>query len=299
MHILIVLLPVAFGITLAFGPVWAWIALRKRRTRTGARRHPMKEPLLRPPGYSLGQRAENALAEAMLSLVCVPLVVVLIFAAHAAQTAYLGHEEGVLRVLISVAGAGASSVWLLLRARKSLLTHRDCRLGWEGEVAVAEALQPLAARGFRVFHDVPAKGFNVDHVVVGPTGVFAVETKARIKRSKDRNAHRLIYDGQKLHFPDYATDKPLEQARAQARWLSDFLSSAVAKPLKVQPVLCIPGWWIERKKWGDVVVQSAKACDKYFDGPHLQRILDEQTIGMIGHQLEQRCRDVALGESLL
>lgn len=259
----------------------------------------MKEPLLRPPGYSLGQRAESALAEAMLSLICVPLAVVLIFAVHAAQTAYLGHEEGFLRILVSVVGAGASSVWLLLRTRESLLMHRDCRLGWEGEVAVGEALQPLLARGFKVFHDVPANRFNVDHVVVGPTGVFAVETKARIKRGKDRNAHRVVYDGETLHFPTYVTDKPLEQARAQARWLSDFLSSAVAKPLKVQPVLCVPGWWVERKKWGDVVVQSAKACDKYFDGPHLQRILDEQTIGMIGHQLEQRCRDVVLGEGLL
>ena len=36
--------------------------------------------------------------------------------------------------------------------------------------------------GFAVFHDVPGdKAFNVDHVVIGPQGVFAVETKGRGK----------------------------------------------------------------------------------------------------------------------
>ena len=28
-----------------------------------------------------------------------------------------------------------------------------------------------------VYHDIQADQFNIDHVVVGPSGVFAVETK--------------------------------------------------------------------------------------------------------------------------
>src|SRR5687767_8208797 len=37
--------------------------------------------------------------------------------------------------------------------------------------------------GFRVFHDVPFDDFNIDHVLVGPTGVYAGS-----KRSHRENA---------------------------------------------------------------------------------------------------------------
>jgi len=32
--------------------------------------------------------------------------------------------------------------------------------------------------GYHVYHDFPAERFNIDHVVVGPAGAFAIETKA-------------------------------------------------------------------------------------------------------------------------
>ena len=37
-----------------------------------------------------------------------------------------------------------------------------------------EKVRPM---GCQVLHDVPADSFNIDHVVVGLTGLFAVETK--------------------------------------------------------------------------------------------------------------------------
>ena len=51
--------------------------------------------------------------------------------------------------------------------------------GAEGEERTAEYLDPLAAKGFVIFHDrkIPMSPANVDHIVIGPTGVFVVETK--------------------------------------------------------------------------------------------------------------------------
>src|SRR5688572_1213217 len=57
----------------------------------------------------------------------------------------------------------------------------DSRLGFTGERVVGEELNQFLASGFRVFHDVPFDNFNIDHVLVGPPGVYAVETKARRK----------------------------------------------------------------------------------------------------------------------
>jgi hypothetical protein len=51
--------------------------------------------------------------------------------------------------------------------------------GAEGEERTAAALGPLAAEGYVIFHDrrIPMSLANIDHIVIGPTGVFVVETK--------------------------------------------------------------------------------------------------------------------------
>src|SRR6476469_10354007 len=53
--------------------------------------------------------------------------------------------------------------------------------GAEGERQTANALAMLPAAGWFVLHDVrwPGKRFaNIDHVVIGPGGVFVIDSKA-------------------------------------------------------------------------------------------------------------------------
>ena len=46
-----------------------------------------------------------------------------------------------------------------------------------GSARSANFLQRLRADGAQIFHDVPADGFNLDHVVVADKGIFVIETK--------------------------------------------------------------------------------------------------------------------------
>ena len=55
---------------------------------------------------------------------------------------------------------------------------RNLLLGARGELRVARELAPLESEGYRVIHDLDTGHGNIDHVIVGPTGVFAIETKA-------------------------------------------------------------------------------------------------------------------------
>jgi hypothetical protein len=53
--------------------------------------------------------------------------------------------------------------------------------GAAGEVKTSLLLEPLEAEGFRILHDrkIPgARNANIDHIVIGPPGVFVVETKS-------------------------------------------------------------------------------------------------------------------------
>jgi hypothetical protein len=51
------------------------------------------------------------------------------------------------------------------------------REGAEGERATAKALRPLTKAGWVLVHDMQTDRGNIDHVLVGPPGVFMLETK--------------------------------------------------------------------------------------------------------------------------
>ena len=68
----------------------------------------------------------------------------------------------------------------VLGAEERLQKRRD-PLPWlkgaRGEEAVGQVLEELDGFGYRTLHDIETGRGNLDHVVVGPTGIFAVETK--------------------------------------------------------------------------------------------------------------------------
>lgn len=145
-----------------------------------------------------------------------------------------------------------------------------------------------------MFHDFPAEKFNIDHVVAGPTGVYAIETKGRPKRSSsgDNKGWEVEYDGRSLRFPEWAETAPLQQAFNQAKWLKEWLSSAVGESLQVQPILLLPGWFVRRTASEGIAVLNPKNAGAYFNRAGKQ-LLTEKLIQQIVHQLDQRCRNVA------
>jgi hypothetical protein len=147
--------------------------------------------------------------------------------------------------------------------------------------------------GFWVYHDFPADEFNIDHVVIGKTGVFAVETKGRPKPiGNDGKANpEVLYDGETLQFPTWKERKPVHQAELQAKWLEKFLSSAVGEPVPVHPVLAIPGWYITRQRQGGVPVINGKNPSGFFTKYGNGNLSDKQQQQIV-HHVGQRCKTV-------
>lgn len=198
----------------------------------------------------------------------------------------------VITLLLLVGGIAVSFRWAL----RQLLRYQSDRLGYLGERAVGEALTPLERKGFCVFHDVPAdangRTFNLDHVAVGPTGVFAIETKTRSKgRARPGfKDHEVTYDGQKLIWPWGEDQHGLAQAEAQARWLKEWLHKRIGLSIEPQPILAIPGWWVTEKGLGRVRVLNPKTLATAIIGRNKQVISSEQ-IDLISRQLDTACRD--------
>src|SRR5690606_5046380 len=112
-------------------------------------------------------------------------------------------------------------------------------LGFFGERYVAEWLEPLKADGWFIFHDIPCLGaagkFNLDHVAVGPGGIWLIETKTR-RKGKARpglKEHEVTFDGARIIWPWWDDTDSLKQASDNARWLSDWLEKMTGKIFQV------------------------------------------------------------------
>ncbi len=270
---------------LLLGVVW----IRKWRIDRQRLRMPVTEKLLRGPGESLQKKLEEL--EDQLST---ELAMAFVLPAMCASLYLIGRHTpsaGAVGVGAGIFG-GTAFVFICRKMFRLLDQKRNYRLGLLGERAVGEELNQLMLTGCRVFHDVPNDPYgNIDHVLLAPSGVYAVETKARRKKmATARDAHRVIFDGRSLRFGEGpAESKCLDQAKQQASRLSDWLSKAVGEAVPVQPVLALPGWFVERKGRGEVVVVSGRAVKTLVKG---RSVLDAARIEQIAHQLDQRCRDV-------
>jgi len=201
----------------------------------------------------------------------------------------------VLVLVVFVATFLVAARWLAQRTRESVNRY----LGYFGERIVAEHLEPLKQEGWRIFHDVPGQNngarFNLDHVAVGPGGVFVIETKTRRKGNARPgfDDHRVYFDGHELVWPWGEDSHGLTQAENSAAWLGQQIESDIQQRVHVTPILALPGWFVERKP-----STGARLCrvanPKVL--PDLiardQNLLDRQQIDAIAAKLEARCRDV-------
>jgi hypothetical protein len=140
----------------------------------------------------------------------------------------LATQAGLARTLPTVAGlAAAALVGWRLRFRPSEQA-RAWRRGAHGERQTARLLDRFSRDGYQVFHDLamPGSPANVDHLVVGPSGVYVIDSK-QWTGSVHQGADGLIWHNH------YRLDRTLATIRWQALTLGRLLGIPVA------PLLCV------------------------------------------------------------
>lgn len=264
------------------------------RWKRRGRRNPICRDTLRGPGESL--RKKIALLDEQINDLALYFVAIAMFAMSIIMTPTLKHGKapGLGDFILSFIMLVILLPIPIVKLNRRLLERVHYLLGLDAELAVGRELNHVMREGFYVFHDFPEDHNNIDHVVVGPSGVFAVETKGRAKPDKDRGAidATVIFKGDVLHFPDNVKETAaLIQARKQATTLSNWLSRAVGESVKVRPVLAFPGWYVELKQPGDMIFLLGKS-EHYAKALKGKEVLSEKMIKRIVHQLEAKCRDV-------
>lgn len=284
--LIIQLVPVALFFLSISVPVGIIVWIRRQRR---GRRNPLTFQMLRAPGESISVRIDKLSSDMDLYVTITGFVPLLCYSVYL-STRYIAHAQ-VSPVVFLLLAMGFVTFYGFQLNKAFIQRHKE-QLGLDCERAVGQELNQLMLDGYRVYHDFQADNFNIDHVVIGENGVFAIETKGRPKpdRGKGQEDVKVVYDGQTLQFPTWREKEPLEQAKRQAVWLASWLTKAVGEQVQVKPVLALPGWFVDRKA-KDLLIYNGKN-PQYLLKIIAEASLNPEMVQRISHQVEQKCRDV-------
>ena len=173
-------------------------------------------------------------------------------------------------IWMGVIVAFATTFYAVRRMHRAKRVLRNYRKGEEGELIVAQAIeQNLIPNGYVVFHDIQlekdGKRSNIDHLLIGENGIFAIETKT-YRKPNDRNPE-VRYDGRELLWGGLKRTKngesEIDMAKRHARDAKTLIDELTGLNVYVHPVLCAVGW-------------CAKSTDLY---GHPVLLVMEKTIG--------------------
>lgn len=245
------------------------------RLRRRARQHQWHE--LRDRGH-----------RAWLAVASYPLIVVGALAAMALSSLALGtwppsvmssaFQRGIL-VGATIIGAA----WWVREMAEILAAgaERD-RKGANGEEFTASVLRPLLRHGWRVVHDIEYFGTgNVDHVLIGPGGVIAIDSK---------------YTTEKLWVTPKAIGGSRSNFIGQAKYAAGLADRALQElglgHLTVEPALAFWGPGAPTIEGGYITIQNTLVLDgpsaASWRGALLAReqVLDQQTTRHVAAQLK-------------
>lgn len=242
----------AIMVAVVFLPLLAAVAmvlLLKRAEAKDERRSPIREKLLHQPGSQARKRAEDLgdeiMARVTLLFLAGPLWM-MVFLLPRVRWANLRFDWADYLVITA---AIATVLWCLRDIFLLRRKRRDWLNGMRGEMASAQALDRLRGQGCEVFHDLPGNRGNIDHVVVAPNAVFAVETKWHSKHSQGAGSADVWFDGKALQFPGgYRDLNAIAQASACAGDLARYLGGRTGEQVRVIPVVALPGWYVKNRQ---------------------------------------------------
>lgn len=131
----------------------------------------------------------------------------------------------------------SSHKWLVRVAAKltrDTLAGSELVKGLRGEEVVGRLLDELRAAGWHVLHSVPLpSGSDIDHVVIGPPGVFTVNTK--------HHPDATVWVGDKRLTVNRNSYPYIENSEFEGRRTAELLTRWCGFEVPVRPVIAVVG----------------------------------------------------------
>lgn len=216
------------------------------------KRSPLKRQPLRNPGESLERELDRLYEEEILPYPAMALMAVILTIYEWLFWFFKMPPQPLIFTAIALMIIGIS-LYKFFNLRRQI---QSLKLGLAGEKAVGQYLEQLRTEGCHILHDIPGEGFNVDHIVVSPRGIFIVETKTISKPYRGKPI--VFYDGERVLVNGTELDRDvIAQANAARKWVQHLLFGTTDRNFPVKAIIVFPGWYTQvpqDKKKGDIWV---------------------------------------------
>lgn len=153
-----------------------------------------------------------------------------------AQQLFVGYPHWQLHLLLGfLVLAVGFALYLLL---STTVARRQVRFLQDANIAIGHQLQQITGGLTQVFHDIKTSAGIIDHVVIGQTGLYAVNVVAK----RARKGHSVRLHGNVLQFSNSKTELSIVDLAARAARLEKEFHKLLGHGVRVRSVIAAPGW---------------------------------------------------------
>lgn len=166
-----------------------------------------------------------------------PLLIISFILGYSLRAIIKTPSHSISEVGIILVSTAIICSFLLLRGHQRLKNYLK---GAKGEEWVSNELSFLSSE-YSIFNGIRLEGNNnnLDHIVIGPTGIYIIETK-NWTGSVDFSPRGLLIDNKFIKI------SPISQIKAQEDVLINFLNQKKCGQISVKSILCFLGTDLEK-----------------------------------------------------
>ena len=172
------------------------------------------------------------------------------------------------------------------RLGRTILARREVKFVRDANVAVGHQLQQISAGANRVFHDVATSAGVVDHVLVGQTGVYAINVVAR---RGGKNASARLQDNA-VRFSGRSDVISVVDLMASATRLEKEIAQILGHKVRVRSVIAVPGWEIGEQSSDKHLLVNERTIPMLRGWRDQSDYLMNEDVDALQRELTARCR---------
>ncbi|MGB5334125.1 MAG: hypothetical protein WBN07_00780 [Woeseiaceae bacterium] len=181
----------------------------------------------------------------------------------------------------------------IFRLGKTIVARRQVKFLRDANIAIGHQLRQISNGVTRVFHDAQTSAGVVDHVLLGPQGLYAINVVAR-RAPGDGNV-RLM--GNALQFSNTDEDESLVEIAAKTRRLEKEFSELLGHKVRVRSVIAAPGWDVVEQTNKDFLLVNERNIGMLRGWKDSSDHLMNEDVEVLTKEMTARCRRLVRGKA--
>jgi hypothetical protein len=211
---------------------------------------------------------------------------VLFVAAYVLQARSLFEGYPAWQLWLQIGFLAVAALLAAWRLGRTILARREVKFVRDANVAVGHQLQQISTGANRVFHDVRTSAGIVDHVLVGQTGVYAINVVAR-RGAKNGSA---VLSNNTIQFSNKDDTVSVVDVTAGSIRLEKEIARILGHKVRVRSVLAVPGWNIGEQSSDKHLLVNERTIPMLRGWRDQSDYLMNEDVDALQKELTARCR---------